>query len=91
MLTQWKMANPLTTSEAADLLALDRRTILKYIERGLIQARKHGRDWQIDPDEVERYQRERRKPGRPKKVTEEEILDMAIKNIALGSAVDPHY
>lgn len=60
------MTNLLTTQQAADLLGLDRRTVLKYIERGLIQATKFGRDWQIDPAEVEHFQRERRKPGRPK-------------------------
>lgn len=60
------MTDFLTTQQAADLLDLDRRTILKYIQRGLIQARKFGRDWQIDPAEVERYRQERRKPGRPK-------------------------
>ncbi len=58
--------NLLTTQQAADALNLDRRTILKYIERGLIQAHKFGRDWQIDAAEVERYRQERRKPGRPK-------------------------
>jgi excisionase family DNA binding protein len=56
----------LTTAEAADALDLDRRTVIAYIHRGLIQANKFGRDWQIDPAEVERYQKERRKPGRPK-------------------------
>jgi excisionase family DNA binding protein len=61
------MVSLLTTQQAADALGLHRRTILKYIQRGLIQAVKFGRDWQIDPVEVERYQQERRKPGRPSK------------------------
>lgn len=58
---------PLTTQQAADALNLDHRTILQYIRRGLIEATKFGRDWQIDPAEIERYQRKRRKPGRPPK------------------------
>jgi len=58
--------NFLTTQQTADALGLDRRTILKYIQRGLIEASKFGRDWQIDSTEIERYQAERRKPGRPR-------------------------
>lgn len=57
----------LTTQQAADALNFTRATILKYIQRGLIEAHKFGRDWQIDSAEVERYQKERRKPGRPSK------------------------
>jgi len=60
----------LTSQQAAKALGLAHRTVLKYIERGKIKAHKFGRDWQIDAAEVERYRRERKPVGRPKKESE---------------------
>lgn len=60
----------LTTAEAADRLGLKPRSVAWLIKRGLIAATKHGRDYFIDSDEVDRYQRERRPQHRPKKYKE---------------------
>ena len=56
-----------TTSKAGKILKLKPRSIAVYIERGIIKAEKIGRDWFIDVSEVDRFQRERRKVGRPGK------------------------
>lgn len=45
----------MTTTEAAQRLGLSPKTIQTQIQRGVIKARKVGRDWVIDPAEVERY------------------------------------
>lgn len=55
-----------TTTEAAAVLNVDRRTVNQYIARGQLNAEKHGRDWFISQDELERFQRERPKLGWPK-------------------------
>lgn len=57
----------MTTSEAADRLGIKARSVVQLIKRGLITATKHGRDYWIESDEVERYASERRPAGRPKK------------------------
>jgi excisionase family DNA binding protein len=57
--------DPLTTAKVAALLGLKPVTVRAYIAQGLLVATKPGRDWQIEPEEVARFQRERRKPGRP--------------------------
>jgi excisionase family DNA binding protein len=56
----------LTTTEAAAVLAVQPATVKQYIRRGLLSATKRGRDWFIPAAEVERFARERRKPGKPK-------------------------
>jgi len=56
----------LTTTQAAEQLNIKRGTVIQYIERGLIKASKTGRDWFIRQSEVNRYSRQRKKPGRPK-------------------------
>jgi excisionase family DNA binding protein len=48
---------------AAALLGLKPRSVRKFIERGMIKGEKRGRDWFITQEEVDRYNRERRKPG----------------------------
>jgi excisionase family DNA binding protein len=53
-----------TTSEAAEYLGLAEDTIRRYIYRGLIFAKKHGRDYQITKSECDRYSKEKRSPGR---------------------------
>jgi excisionase family DNA binding protein len=55
----------LTTKEAAAVLGIQPRTVTRYILRGLIHAEKHGRDYFISHDEIERFKQERRKPGNP--------------------------
>lgn len=56
----------LTTTEAASRLGVKPKTVAYYIKRGLLKAVKFGRDYQITPDELDRFERERRKPGYPK-------------------------
>ncbi len=56
----------MTTDEAARRLGLARSTIIDYCRLGMLAATKPGRDWWIEPAEVERYGRERRPRGRPK-------------------------
>ena len=54
-----------TTSQASKILKIQTRSIATYIGRGIIKANKIGRDYFIEKQEVERYQNERRKVGRP--------------------------
>lgn len=57
----------LTTVQVAGLLNLSPNTIRRYTERGLIaRSEKVGSVNLYSRDEVERYKRERRRPGRPK-------------------------
>lgn len=56
----------LTTREAAAVLGVQPRTVNQYIQRGQLQAVKHGRDLFITEAELERFQRERPKLGWPK-------------------------
>ena len=56
-----------TTLETASLLGLKPKSIPRYIQREVIHAEKRGRDYFISQDEIERFQRERHGPGRPKK------------------------
>lgn len=58
------------TSEAAELLNVQPKTVTRYIERGLIVAEKRGRDYFIEPVELERFQRVRRGRGKPAKKSE---------------------
>lgn len=55
-----------TTPEAAALLGVQPNTVTHYIKRGLLKAKKRGRDYWIEQTEVERYQAERRTAGRPR-------------------------
>lgn len=57
----------MTTREAADRLGIKPRSVVWAIKQGLIAATKHGRDYWIEADEVERYAVERRAQHRPKK------------------------
>jgi excisionase family DNA binding protein len=60
----------LTTREAAAVLGLKLRTVQAHITAGNIHAVKMGRDFFITPEEIERFQREKRPAHRPKKVKE---------------------
>ncbi len=55
-----------TTTEASELLGLDRRTVSQYCKRGILDAVKVGRDWLLPKSEVDRYKKERHRPGNPK-------------------------
>ena len=55
----------LTTTEAAKRMKLSKHTVLAYIERGLIKARRLGPIWLITASECDRYNRERRPRGNP--------------------------
>lgn len=56
----------LTTAEAAGRLGIKPRSVNWLIKHGHIAATKHGRDYAIDADEVERYAAQRRPQHRPK-------------------------
>ncbi len=56
-----------TTTEAAALLGVTVRAVRAHIKRGNIRATRFGRDWQITPEEIERFKRQRRPAHRPKK------------------------
>jgi excisionase family DNA binding protein len=45
----------MTLTEAAALLGVTAATLRQQIARGRLKARKHGRDWSVSPQEVERY------------------------------------
>jgi excisionase family DNA binding protein len=57
----------MTTTEAAAILGVTRAWLWRLIKAGKIAAEMRGRDWWIEPEEVERYKRERRQAGRPRK------------------------
>jgi hypothetical protein len=59
----------MTTTDAGALLGIRPSSVKGLCQRGTIAAEKRGRDWWITPAEVERYRRERRGVGRPKKET----------------------
>ena len=52
----------MTTAEAAAALGIHRSRVLHLINEGRLHAERHGRDWWISPDEVERFKHEGRKP-----------------------------
>jgi len=54
----------LTTIQAAEILGIRPETVRQQIQAGRISAEKHGRDWFIDPDELDRYRREHQQNGR---------------------------
>lgn len=55
-----------TTDEAAEKLGIKRTGVLKLIERKKLKGERVGSQWFIHKDEIARYQRERKSPGRPK-------------------------
>jgi excisionase family DNA binding protein len=54
-----------TLKEAAAQLGVDPATLRQAIARGSLKARKLGRDWIVEPREVERYAKEHRRPVPP--------------------------
>lgn len=51
----------MTLIEAAARLGVTPDNLRGAIKRGTLQAVKHGRDWWVEPAEVERYGRENRR------------------------------
>ena len=49
----------LTVTQAAALLGVTPQRVRFMIKAGKLQAKKWGRDWQIDAESVERYKKER--------------------------------
>lgn len=57
------MAAMLTTNQAAAALDIRPATLRKQIRAGRIKAVKMGRDWFIEPEELDRYHREHQQTG----------------------------
>jgi len=55
---------PVTLIEAAAVLGLTPDTLRQQIANGKLKATKVGRDWQVKPGEVARYQQQHRRPPR---------------------------
>lgn len=53
----------LTTNQAAEVLDIRPATLRKQIRAGRIKAVKMGRDWFVEPEEVDRYRREHQQTG----------------------------
>ncbi len=51
----------MTLKEAAALLGTTPDNLRGAIKRGAMKSEKHGRDWWVDPKEVERYRQENRR------------------------------
>ncbi len=45
----------MTLNEAAAILGVAASTLRRQAEKGALKATKHGRDWWVEPREVERY------------------------------------
>lgn len=58
------MGIAVTLIEAAALLGLNPATLRQQIHAGALKATKRGRDWFVDPKEVERYAKENRRGSR---------------------------
>lgn len=57
----------LTTTKAAERLKVTRNRVCKLARDGRIASVRYGRDYLVTEEEVERYGRERRLRGRPRK------------------------
>lgn len=51
----------MTLKEAAAVLGVTPDTLRQQIHAGKLKARKVGRDWWVEPREVERYRKEHRR------------------------------
>lgn len=59
----------LTTAQAAAALKISRQRMLALIHAGRLPAQKHGRDWMIEPSDLElvKVRRPGYPAGRPRK------------------------
>lgn len=60
-----QIASALTTAQAAKRLEITERGVRNLIDTGTLPARKIGKQWFIDPEDLERPDVKNRKPGRP--------------------------
>lgn len=51
----------MTLKEAAAIIGTSPDNLRGAIKRGTFRAVKHGRDWWVEPAEVERYRKENRR------------------------------
>ena len=51
----------MTTTDAAKILGITPHTLRQQIAKGKLQAVRHGRDWWLEPAEVERYKAQHRR------------------------------
>jgi len=63
------MTEELFTPQAAERLGVTVGRVNQLIWAGILSARKLGRDWLVDAESVDRYQANRKPPGRPRKET----------------------
>jgi site-specific DNA-methyltransferase (adenine-specific) len=59
----------LTTTEAAQRLGVNQSRVRQLVGEGRLEAEKLGRDLLVSEASVIRYEKERRKAGRPAKLT----------------------
>lgn len=59
-----KIETWLTTTEAAEIMGIDRDTVANYCRLGKLECRKRGRDWQVSREAAERFVKSN--VGRPK-------------------------
>lgn len=57
----------LTVQQAAQLLNIDKSQVVRYCQRGVLKATKHGRDWWIHPADLREFAHHKPKRGRPRK------------------------
>lgn len=55
----------ITVNQAAAALGLHRNRVLQFVYSGRLQAKKIGRDYLIEDDELARFQNINRPQGRP--------------------------
>jgi excisionase family DNA binding protein len=79
----------LTVPQAAQRLGYSIAWVRRLCQQGRIQAVKVGRDWLVPESTLDDFKP--RKIGRPKLTQEEqdELVSPAMKQIALGRAVEP--
>lgn len=53
----------MTTQEAADALGLHRSRVLHFINEGRLKAERRGRDWWLEPKDVEWFKAQPRQEG----------------------------
>ena len=58
----------LSVETAAERLGIQPGTVHKYFARGLLRRIKHGASVWVHVDEVQRFNAERRGPGKPRKL-----------------------
>ena len=58
------MQKLLSSQAAAELLGVQRTTVIKYALEGKINASHFGRAWRFDPDELAQFVRDQRRKGK---------------------------